>query len=170
MDADVDPREGDERREEKERRDGTAREQRERDGAREARRRVPGRKRRPDRSAEERVCLREPLERARAVDGDLERRREEVGGPDGGRRDRGRRHDGPTGGASEERCERDPEEPGVADEGEGDEDRVEEADAVLDDPKEEMPVGGRGSQNQALRREGAGESTREAARGRTVFR
>jgi len=145
--ADVDAREGDRHGEDAkahghEPRKRAAEEQRERDGAGGARRRVARRHRRPDRPVEERIGLGHDGEGARPVEPELEERRREVARPDAPGHERGRQQHLPSGPVREPGREGDPDEPAVADHGQEDEDRVERPDAVLDDPDERAAVRG----------------------------
>jgi hypothetical protein len=105
---------------------------------------VTGRKRGSHCSPEERVGLRDGLERARPPDERLDRRREEIGDPDAPGGQRRRRDDRPPAPDREQRRDGDPEETGVPCHGQDDEQRIEPVDAMLDDPDERAAVEARG--------------------------
>jgi hypothetical protein len=141
VDADVDSRDGDERRQGEEAGKGTAEEVAEEDRPRKARGRVPGGEGVPHRGAEQRVGVRERLVRAAALERHLEHEGDQVGSPHGPGREEGRADERPPGATGERGCERDPEQPGVAGDGEGEKEPVEGRDTVLDDPEEEVAIG-----------------------------
>jgi hypothetical protein len=145
VDADVHPGDGDERREREQRHDPPADEIRENERAGEAGRGVSGGERAAQVSTEQGIGLRQIAEGSRPIDEALDQERGQVGAPDArgregaGEGERAPREDG------EDRPERDPEQTGEADRGEGHEEPVERGDAVLDDPEEQVSicVGGR---------------------------
>jgi hypothetical protein len=140
VNADVDARKRHEEREYDERRDRLPRQDGQRDDARRRGGRVPGRERGADRRAEERVGLVQGGERPRTPDHALRDCRDDVSRPDaGGRERRGEQHRSLRPHREEWR-ERDPEEPRVADDRRRDEDQVEPAGAVLDDPEKRVAV------------------------------
>src|SRR5439155_19841703 len=135
------------------------------DWAGERSRRVPRRERRA-RRVHEGVHAPYHLERPRPVDELLQAERDEIGRPD--RRSRA--------GQEEERAsprprregrrEDDPHETCVAEDGEPDEDRVQPAGAVVDDPEERVALGLDGGTTPGA----AASSTRSAAVGRRAWR
>jgi hypothetical protein len=140
VDADVDARERDEQREGDECRNGLSRQDGERDDACGGGRRVAGRERGADGRAEERVGLVEPLERPRSPDHGLRDRRQDVARPDAGGGHRRRDEQRSLRPHGEQGCKRDPDEPRVPDDRRRDEDGVEPAGPVLDDPEERVAV------------------------------
>ena len=132
MHADVDAREPDQRGEDEHRNRQARSEPRDHVGAREARRRVTRRERRGRRHLHQRLRVEDDRRRPVALNGVLEERVEEA------RRDRGRGDEQervrPAPEDRERGADREPDEPVRADEREADEDRVEPALPVRDDP------------------------------------
>jgi hypothetical protein len=140
MHPDVHTRPGHREGKDEESREAAAEEVAEDDDAGEARRGMARGERPGDGAADEGLETVELLERPRAVAGELDRERQEVGAPDACRGERGGRQDRLPGEHGEDRCEQDPDKPRVPDEGEPDEDWVEPAGAVLGDPEDYLPV------------------------------
>jgi hypothetical protein len=140
VDADVDAREGDEEPERDQRWHRLSRQDGERDHAGRGGRRVSGRERRSDGRAEERVGFVEALERPRSPDQALRDRGDDVARPHAHGGERRRDEQWSLRPHGERRRERDPDETRVTDDGRRDEDGVEPAGAVLDDPEERVAV------------------------------
>jgi hypothetical protein len=140
VDAYVNARERDEHGQDEERRHRVPDEQREHDRPREAGRRVPRREGGADDGFEERVGLGQALVRARAPDSRFHGESREVRGPNAGGGQRRRRQERTARPHRERGCERDPDEPRVADDREADEDGIEPAGAMLDDPEEQLAI------------------------------
>jgi hypothetical protein len=141
VDADVHPRDGDEYRQRDESREPPAHEIGEHERAGEARRGMAGGERAAHDPPQEWIGLRKIAERSRPVDEALHQDRGQVGAPDTRGRQRAREDER----APREECEdgpqRDPEQPGKAGGGKGNEEPVERRDPVLDDPEEQVAIG-----------------------------
>jgi hypothetical protein len=140
VDPDVEARPRHREREHQEGREAATEEVAEDDSAGEARRGMARGEGAGDRAADERLDTGQLLERARAVGGELDGERQEVGAPDARGRECGRRQDRLLGEHGEDGREQDPDEAREPDDGESDEDRVEPARAVLGDPEDYLLV------------------------------
>ena len=140
MNADVDAREGDRDGQQKGARREAPEQVGEHDGAGEARGRVSRRHRLGHGTPEQGVRLRNRLERARTIGHDLDRERDEIRRPDGRRGERDCERQMPPGQNGKQGCEHDPDQPFVADHRQADEDGIEPADAMFDDPEEYRAV------------------------------